>query len=547
MQGADGLTFIDVTDRRAPRMLTRVSNRRRSGPEVTLTDAGAILATPSARLPAAMPVPATVTSLAGQADDDPLTGSPTALSPDGLLLAVGGSRDDVTVWDIADPRAPEPRASLAGESLGVTSLAFSPDGTTLAVGTGAGVVQLWDVRDPFRVVLGERLRARPTAIDQVAFAAHSTLLVAVGDDVSSEDASGLATRRLARVWTIQDGVRTVSTIRIPSGRTATPAWDPTGRLIVAGFPARLWDVSRGDPPVPRGLLPSFALAGGSAFAFAPDGREITSGMPAVSWDVRDPAQPTRLLTDEPIREPADLVVYSPDGERVVIGSQLQDAFELWETTSRPWRRLADLTGSASRPQGAVFGGDSAFLVTITDRGGAVVWNLRREPPEQLARVPGDVTALAMDPRSDVLVTGDAEGDLSLWDLSQLDAPELLRRRSAHIGGVSGVAVHPTAAMIASAGEDGIRLWSTGAGGRTTLMGTLRSSRRFDGPNLAFSPDGRMLASSSAGGTEIWNVDIDGLLAQLCRASSAITREQWAEHLPDLPYDPPCMTDIEEGR
>jgi WD40 repeat protein len=128
--------------------------------------------------------------------------------------------------------------------------------------------------------------------------------------------------------------------------------------------------------------------------------------------------------------------------------------------------------------------------------------------------------------------------VSLWDLSDPGAPALLVQRPAHVGPVTGVAGHPDGALLATAGEDGIRLW-TRTEGRIVLMATLRAGQPFDAPALAFSPDGSFLAASSIEGTEIWDVDVDALLGKLCWESEDITAEQWEEYLPDLEYEPPC--------
>ncbi|MFI1018158.1 helix-turn-helix domain-containing protein [Streptomyces sp. NPDC020965] len=84
-------------------------------------------------------------------------------SPNGLYLAVGDNRGQVTVWDgelrkrLATLSSPE-EADIVRSSIrdghdeiqamqfnGVTALTFSPDGSLLAVGDSSGTVQLWDV------------------------------------------------------------------------------------------------------------------------------------------------------------------------------------------------------------------------------------------------------------------------------------------------------------------------------------------------------------------------------------------------------------------
>jgi WD40 repeat protein len=65
-----------------------------------------------------------------------------AASPDGTLLATGGSDGTIALWDIATA---EQRGTLAGHTWVVFGLSWTPDGRTLLSGSADGTVRQWDV------------------------------------------------------------------------------------------------------------------------------------------------------------------------------------------------------------------------------------------------------------------------------------------------------------------------------------------------------------------------------------------------------------------
>jgi WD40 repeat protein len=96
-------------------------------------------------------------------------------SPDGKLLATGGSQhdEDVRLWDMTTGN--EVRVIPTGAV--VPAVAFSPDGKVLASGLGDGRLVLWDV------ATGEQLRAlggAPGSTLAVAFSPDGWLLAAAG-------------------------------------------------------------------------------------------------------------------------------------------------------------------------------------------------------------------------------------------------------------------------------------------------------------------------------------------------------------------------------
>lgn len=102
--------------------------------------------------------------------------SSIAISPDGSLLASGGSDTSVKLWDMAtgELRRVLFQRMLTSRMTSVTCLAFSPDGHTLASASYHNTVKLWDVAS------GELRRRVAEPTKSVAFSPDGSALVSTG-------------------------------------------------------------------------------------------------------------------------------------------------------------------------------------------------------------------------------------------------------------------------------------------------------------------------------------------------------------------------------
>jgi WD40 repeat protein len=163
------------------------------------------------------------------------------LSPDGKLLATGGSRvspgdgdpsgpgpgagpGDVRLWDLASGRR---LAVLPAPASRVTRLAFSPDGQTLAAATEAAAVTLWDIP---RLAPRAELTWPSGPARYIAFSPDGKLLATGGDE------------EVLRVWDAASG-KPRAVLRGHTDAIDWVAFSPDGRTIATASrdaTARLW-------------------------------------------------------------------------------------------------------------------------------------------------------------------------------------------------------------------------------------------------------------------------------------------------------------------
>jgi WD40 repeat protein len=374
--------------------------------------------------------------------------------------------------------------TLPGSAGPATAIALSPDGHTLAVG-GQKQLTIWDVAQPNRPVrLGEPLSNFSGAVSALAWAPDGVLLFA-GD-------SGIpgGTQGHIRAWNMTN--------------RAHP-WVPFGIAvdlpdITSSFTDIVWATDER----------SFAVRDRSTvylfgFTSADGGSEPNATIPAPWYS-------------------HGLFALSRNGRLLVVNDESGMDAQLWDLTDRRHPRPVGSRLSAYGFTGtaAAFSADGRVLATGTPNSGFQLWDVRK--PEQPRRIydsgptlglSGAVTSIAFDANDTAILCAGDDGRIQKVllpvnkPLAEQDPTDggagayvhPAKPLPGHRAPVSRMSYSPTAALLASAGEDGqVLLWDFTNRQRPHYSGTSLDGRSA-GP--------RGLYGLSIGGSQLSSLTQDG--------------------------------------
>jgi WD40 repeat protein len=314
--------------------------------------------------------------------------------------------------------------------------------------------------------------------------------------------------RSVRVWE-NTGREVTPALAGHTRRVLAVAVSPDGKLLASGGEdqsIRLWDAQTGSE---RQILLGHRGAV-TALAFSPDSKTLASGtteekkeLAIKLWDTAGGKQ----LASWDLTGTLPAATYTPDGKKLLAWVPGVDptngrpvsrvhVFEIAKG-DKPVRTIVDdrivhcLAFSADGELAAMGADDGTVRIWKTGNGEALF-------PGSFVAHPRRVTDLIFTPDGKTLITGGVDGQLRIFEVARMKPGDDGKPLSfaGHTRPITAFAVSPKGDSFATGGQDNeVKLWDTKTGKELR-----RWAMRQPVHNLAFTPDGKHIATANADST-----------------------------------------------
>lgn len=444
-----------------------------------------------------------------------------AYSPDGKKLACAGD-EIVRLWRT---ETHEFQLTFAAHANSIDSLKYSPDGKMIATRGNTNTVCLWDANT------GENLHRFKTGKNDVSSLDFSS----DGNTIACVSYDGII-----KLWNSHTGeeikthdwkIKLYGVQSSPDGKLFA-CDDDNGTMI-------LFDAKTGEI-IHNLKMPEDKICAND-YRFTQDGQTlaVSNGFDIYFWNI-ETGEWQESITG--YAEVVRLVLYTPDEETVV---SLDSVVRIWDVNTEKLLK----TLSLNRSIGIVtYSPDGKTLACGTYDNTIVLWNVRKwEKSTILEGHTDSITSLAYSPDGKMIASGSADRTIKLWNAQTGEQKQTL------IGHTSGIDIlfYPNGKKLVSCDDNTIRTWCIDTGkvlnsiemdveliyslaiapdGKTYASGDdkheiriwdaatgelLKTIKKKAATNfLAFSPDGKVLASAGYERIYFWNPTTGELIKTL---------------------------------
>ncbi len=408
-------------------------------------------------------------------------------SPCGQFLAAGEKGGTVRIWTVNSWKLHKTIFSYRADRMQVS---HSPEGILYAAGTSDNTVTVWDVEHDKKcyTYLESDRNIKATHL------ANGSQLV-------------FATEREFKIWNLRNPQQHTAT-HLHTGIPDSLAFSLDGKSLVGGYwdqGIMLWDVAK-----PSKYPTRFNLPGGDySVSVSPTGKIYAIGPDsntAKVWEIGNAEIPIANFTPPGEKRHVTRAAFAPKSKMLACVDN-EGMLHIWDMQQQ--NRLHILTAYANSIHSMTFSPDEKQLV-ITTHDGPESMLLDVAQGKKIYEFPAHgIQTVAFSPYSDIIACGRRE-EILLWDVKYRETLMILHHAQQSCWAYA-LAFSPCGQYLASGAwwqrgmgikKVAIRLWSVKAGENIV---TLRG-HPTDIQDLAFSPDGTLLASGSYDGTILlWNM------------------------------------------
>nr|WP_298680611.1 caspase family protein [uncultured Treponema sp.] len=302
---------------------------------------------------------------------------------------------------------------------------------------------------------------------------------------SSED-------KTVKIWEVETG-RELRTLSGHSDEVYSVCYSPDGKYTASSSwdSIKLWEVATGE------CIKTLSGNGGAySLCYSPDGRYVASG----SWDktikLWDVASGECIKAFAGHTDRINSVCYSPNGKYIVSGSE-DKTIKLWEVATGEC--IKTLAGHTDRINSVCYSPDGKYIVSGSEDKTIKLWEAATgECIKTLSEHTSPVYAVAYSLDGKTVASGSLDITIKIWKVATGECIKTLETGAV----VRSVSYSPDGAYLASSfWNNEIKLWD---------IATEECVKTFGGhtksvSSVAYSLDGKYLATGSADGVKLWNV------------------------------------------